>query len=571
MRETKVYRTEYPRPQFTRDSYVCLNGEWDFEIDYSQSGEEREFYKNSKILSSKINVPFCPESKLSGIENVDFMPCVWYKKKVEITKTDKRILLHFGGVDYKCCLYVNESKVGTHAGYGSFNFDITDYVNDGENTLALVCYDDTRSGKQPLGKQSRLYYSQGCDYTRTTGIWQTVWIEEVEKEYIESVKVTSDIHSGNVVFEATVIGSGVLSAKISFDGKEITTVTQNVKNGVNVFTAEISNPVLWELSKGNLYDVEYTFCDDKVDSYFAFRDIRLYDNKVLLNDKPVFQRLILDQGFYPDGIWTAPSDEDLKNDIIIQMNLGFNGARLHQKVFEERYLYWADKLGYMVWGEFPSWGLDITTLDGAYEFIPQWLEIIERDYNHPSIVCWCPFNETWDYNGKPADKRVLELVYRTTKTYDKIRPVIDTSGSYHSTVTDIYDIHDYEQDVDTIYKSWHNLNEGEIFENFPDRQTYGGQPVMLSEYGGIWWAPGRTDGWGYGNAPETKEEYIERYCGLTKALLSSKRLCGFCYTQATDVEQEQNGLYYYDRSEKFSPEEYKKIKEANETVAEIEK
>lgn len=571
MRETKVYRTEYPRPQFRRDSYICLNGEWDFEIDYSQSGEEREFYKNSKILSGKINVPFCPESKLSGIENVDFMPCVWYKKKVEISKTDKRILLHFGGVDYICCLYVNESEVGTHAGYGSFNFDITDYVKDGENTLALVCYDDTRSGKQPLGKQSRLYYSQGCDYTRTTGIWQTVWIEEVEKEYIKSVKVTSDIHSGNVVFEATVIGSGVLSAKISFDGKEITTVTQNVKNGVNVFTAKISNPVLWELSKGNLYDVEYTFCDDKVDSYFAFRDIRLFDNKVLLNDKPVFQRLILDQGFYPDGIWTAPSDEDLKNDIIIQMNLGFNGARLHQKVFEERYLYWADKLGYMVWGEFPSWGLDITTLDGAYEFIPQWLEIIVRDYNHPSIVCWCPFNETWDYNGKPADKRVLELVYRTTKTYDKIRPVIDTSGSYHSTVTDIYDIHDYEQDVDTIYKSWHNLNEGEIFENFPDRQTYGGQPVMLSEYGGIWWAPGRTDGWGYGNAPETKEEYIERYCGLTKALLSSKRLCGFCYTQATDVEQEQNGLYYYDRSEKFSPEEYKKIKEANETVAEIEK
>lgn len=571
MESKKVYRKEYPRPQFRRDSYVCLNGEWDFEIDYSQSGEEREFYKNSKILSGKINVPFCPESKLSGIGNVDFMPCVWYKKKIEISKSDKRMLLHFGGVDYMCRLYINECEVGTHSGYGSFYFDITDYVNDGENVLALVCYDDTRSGKQPLGKQSRSYYSKGCDYTRTTGIWQTVWIEEVENEHIKSVKVTADIHSGDVVFETKVCGNGILNAKISFEGKEITSVSQEAHNGVNILTAKVDNPELWEIGNGRLYDVEYTFCSDKVSSYFAFRDIRISGSKVILNDKAVFQRLILDQGFYPDGIWTAPSDEDLKNDIIIQMNLGFNGARLHQKVFEERYLYWADKLGYIVWGEFPSWGLDITSLEGAYEFIPQWLEIVERDYNHPSIVCWCPFNETWDYNGKPADKRVLELVYTATKAFDQIRPVIDTSGSYHSSLTDIYDIHDYEQNVETIYNSWHNLKEGEIFDNFPDRQTYGGQPVMLSEYGGIWWAPGRTDGWGYGNAPEKKEEYIERYCGLTKALLSSERLCGFCYTQATDVEQEQNGLYYYDRSEKFSPEEYKRIKEANETVAEIEK
>lgn len=571
MNSNKIYRTEYPRPQFQRDSYICLNGEWDFEIDYTQSGEEREFNKDSKVLNSKINVPFCPESKLSGIGHVDFMPCVWYKKKIALQKSGKRILLHFGGVDYLCRLYVNAREAGTHAGYGSFSFDITDYVADGENTLALVCYDDTRSGKQPLGKQSRSFYSQGCDYTRTTGIWQTVWIEEVEQEHIESVKVTTDIHSGEVVFEAKVCGSGLLSAKISFAGEERTTVTCNAENGVNVFSAKVNAPLLWELGNSRLYDVEYTFHNDKVTSYFAFRDIRLSGNKVLFNDRPVFQRLVLDQGFYPDGIWTAPSDEDLKNDIIIQMQLGFNGARLHQKVFEERYLYWADKLGYMVWSEFPSWGLDITSLDGAYTFIPQWLEVVERDYNHPSIVCWCPFNETWDYNGKPADKRVLELVYLATKAYDPIRPVIDTSGSYHSSHTDIYDIHDYEQDAETVYRNWHDLKDGEIFDNFPDRQTYGGQPVMVSEYGGIWWAPGRTDGWGYGNAPETKEEYIQRYCAITKALLSSDRLCGFCFTQTTDVEQEQNGLYYYDRSEKFSPEEYRTIQAANETVAAIEK
>ena len=286
-----------------------------------------------------------------------------------------------------------------------------------------------------------------------------------------------------------------------------------------------------------------------VKSYFGLRSITLAPPAILLNGKPVFQRLVLDQGFYPEGIYTAPSDEALRRDIELAQAVGYNGARLHQKVFEERTLYWADRLGYIVWGEFPSWGVD-PKLPGVLErFLPEWLEVLERDYSHPCLVGWCPFNETKpDHNPE-----VLRNVYLATKAVDRTRPVIDASGWTH-VVCDVYDSHDYDQRTEAFAQRHGRFaSGGEPFVNNPkDAVPWQGQPYFVSEYGGIWWNPGQTDekAWGYGERPRTHEEFMERFRALTETLLKNPRMCGLCYTQLTDVEQEVNGIYTYDRQAK---------------------
>lgn len=288
----------------------------------------------------------------------------------------------------------------------------------------------------------------------------------------------------------------------------------------------------------------------------------------MLNDKSVFQRLVLDQGYYPDGIYTAKSEDNFIQDIQLSMDAGFNGARLHQKVFEPRFLYHCDKMGYMVWGEYANWGVDYRNAVSVENFILEWQEIIDRDFNHPSIIGWCPANETWSYIEIKERHRFLETLYRVTKAMDFTRPCIDTSGNYHA-VTDIYDLHDYEQDPEKFAESLSKLSETGIpTDHFAGQQNYGGQPVFISEYGGIRWADSLdTDGWGYGEAPKTAKEFIERYRKLTDSLLDNSNLLGFCYTQLYDIEQEINGLYTYERKPKFDPAIFKKI---NSRTAKIE-
>jgi beta-galactosidase/beta-glucuronidase len=300
------------------------------------------------------------------------------------------------------------------------------------------------------------------------------------------------------------------------------------------------------------------------------RKLTLDDTKMLINDKPVFQRLVLDQGFYPDGIYTAPNDEALVKDIELSLALGFNGARLHQKVFERRFLYYADKMGYMVWGEYGNWGLNHTKSEALEIFMPEWMEAVERDYNSPALIGWCPFNETWNIKGHEQDNNVLKNIYLLTKAMDKSRPVIDTSGNFH-VITDIYDIHDYEQNAEVFKAHYAPMTEGEaVFDNHSNRQKYQGQPYFVSEYGGIRWNPQSHEGWGYGSAPKTEEEFVERYVSLATTLLTNPRIFGLCYTQLYDVEQEVNGLYYYDRTPKFSKDIMEKLKKAMEQIAEIE-
>ncbi len=555
-----IYRTEHPKPQFQRDTWLNLNGPWAFAFDHGNSGEARGMAKADAQFPMTIQVPFCPESQLSGIGYTDFLSAVWYQRTVTVTEAQLtgRVVLHFGAVDYWATVYVNGKEAGKHTGgYVSFSFDITEYLNPGENVITLRAQDDTRCRLVPEGKQSDKYESYGCFYTRTTGIWQTVWLEFTPKTYIKSVKFYPDADAGNgaLSVHAELVGKGNFTVQASFEGKPMGTITLANVQGFVVASMELAEKHLWEVGKGGLYDLKLTYGEDVVSSYFGLRSIRLADKKFYLNNKSVFQRTILDQGFYPDGIYTAPSDAELAADIDRSMAMGFNGARLHEKIFEERFLYHCDKKGYLVWGEYPNWGLDLSYLDAIYTFLPEWLEEVNRDFNHPALIGWCPFNETWDWNGRKQCDEILDLVYRATKAADPTRPCIDTSGNYH-VVTDIYDLHNYTQNPEEFVTHFEKLADEGIIGGpaaFQDRQPYDGKlPFFLSEYGGIRWTEDQS-GWGYGEAPKTPEEFLSRIKGLTDVLLDNPAVMGLCYTQLTDVEQEQNGLYTYDRRPKFDP------------------
>lgn len=555
-----IYRLEHPNPQFMRDNWTNLNGEWQFEIDHGNSGEARKLYEQGKSLSQVINVPFCPESRLSGLEYKDFMSSVWYKREIDITEAQlqSRVLLHFGAVDYEAAVYINGVSCGIHrGGYVSFSFDITKYLKVGENIVTVHAIDDTRNPLIPTGKQSERYESHGCFYTRTTGIWQTVWLEFLPQTHIKKVKYDTDIENSVLHISAELAGNGIFRADAYYKGQPMGSASVVSNGGSAILNLSLKETHLWEVGNGRLYDLELSYGEDVVQSYFGMRSLQLDGYQFLINGKSVFQRLILDQGFYPDGIYTAPNDEELVADINRSLAMGFNGARLHEKIFEKRFLYHCDRMGYIVWGEYPNWGLDYSNSDCIYNVLPEWLEEIERDYNHPAIVGWCPFNETWDRDCRKQYDELLSLVYKVTKAVDSTRPCIDTSGNFH-VMTDIFDVHNYDQNPETFAAAYNSLPTS-IQDRHECRQKYEeGQPIFVSEYGGIAWSDDPT-GWGYGNAPASKEEFLKRLKGLTNALLDNKYMFGFCYTQLTDVELEQNGLYTYEREAKFDPATIHKI------------
>ena len=565
-------RAEYPRPQFERADWVNLNGEWSFALDLSDSGRDRDFY-NSKGFEQRITVPFAPESKLSGIGYTDFINSVWYQRMIQIPSAwqGKRVKLNFGAVYYESEVYIDGRFVGRHyGGSDSFAFDITDFVGDGkEHSIVVHAESDLRSGTQPGGKQSTNYYSYGCSYTRTTGIWQTVWMEAVDDMALERVQVVTDIDNEQIVVIPTyynVAGGNTLSVEVRDGGKVVAHAESAAVQGVPVVVA-LKKAKLWSPESPFLYDVVYEVKDaegktlDRVDAYVGMRKVHIDGNKIYLNNKPYYQRLVLDQGFYPDGIWTAPSDEALKHDIEMSKAAGFNGARLHQKVFEERFHYWADKLGYIVWGEMASWDKDFNSVAAARNFLSEWGNIVVRDRNHPALIVWTPFNEEF---GVPSNEagRFLTDVYNETRRLDPTRPVNTVSGGIY-VISDFCTAHCYEQDGARLHSM---LFDGEKFyqPQGPNggfdraiRKLYydGSLPYLLDEFGGIKCAETQPEGgnsWGYGNAAPTREDFYKRLEALVKAIVDhSDKICGFCYTQLTDVEQEQNGVYYYDRGEKF--------------------
>jgi beta-galactosidase/beta-glucuronidase len=385
-----------------------------------------------------------------------------------------------------------------------------------------------------------------------------VWLEYLERDHVESVKYYPDIFSGSITVKANFKGKNNFTFTALYEGEKMGEYKIDNVGGEITFTLPLKEKHLWEVGCGRLYDVEMSFGKDVVKSYFGLRQVRLDGMRFLINEKSVFHRLVLDQGFYPDGIYTAPTDADLKKDIELSIKAGFNGARLHQKVFEERFLYHADKLGYIVWGEFADFGLDHTEPDAIHHMLPQWIEAVDRDFNHPAIVGWCPMNEVWDLRDKKPFAKNVENIYYVTKAMDSTRPCIDASGGLH-TVTDVFCVHDYTQDPEEYRKKYQPFAEGgplhdRLSENNPrykGRHKYNGEACFISEYGGIGFALDET-AWGYGkNHPKTKEEFYQRFKGLTDVILDNPNMFGLCYTQLTNVEQEQNGIYFYDRTEKF--------------------
>ena len=568
-----IPRAEHPNPQWERDTWKNLNGTWEFEFDFGCSAVERRLWEKERF-DREILVPFCPESRLSGIGYTDFINGVAYRKNFELSQEELsgRVLLHFGAVDYEASVYVNGTLVGSHkGGYTSFCFDITKHVAPGPNTLFVAVKDDVRSGLQPKGKQAHLYASSGCDYTRTTGIWQTVWLEFVPERHIQSAKYYPDPANGKVTVTGLVQGQGTLQLTALWEDKPVGEAALSVEDGFFTAQLDLSETHLWEPGKGGLYTLLLSFGEDRVKSYFGLRTAKFQGRKFLLNGKSLFQRFVLDQGFYPDGIYTAPTEEDLVKDIQLSFAAGFNGARLHEKVFEARFLYHCDRLGYLVWGEYPNWGLDHAHPLSTETYLNQWSEAVERDFNHPAIIGWCPFNETWGYREEREKNALLSSLYKLTKRLDPTRPCIDSSGNYRI-LSEVYDIHDYDQDTQSFQARWDGLTdriretggvipaEDPFFNSAPEgpsgrapffNQPYDNQPIFVSEYGGIRWPDDTVEGWGYGNAPATPEEFFARYKGLTEALLNNPEIFGFCYTQLYDVEQEVNGLYTYGRAQKF--------------------
>ena len=583
-----IPRAEHPNPQWERETWKNLNGPWEFEFDFGCSAVERRLWEK-KRFDREILVPFCPESRLSGIGYTDFISGVAYRRNFELSQEELsgRVLLHFGAVDYEASVYINGTLVGSHkGGYTSFCFDITKHVAPGPNTLFVAVKDDVRSGLQPKGKQAHLYASSGCDYTRTTGIWQTVWLEFAPERHIQSAKYYPDPANGKVTVTGLVQGQGTLQLTALWEDKPVGEAALSVEDGFFTAQLDLSETHLWEPGKGGLYTLLLTFGEDRVKSYFGLRTAKFQGRKFLLNGKSLFQRFVLDQGFYPDGIYTAPTEEDLVKDIQLSFAAGFNGARLHEKVFEARFLYHCDRLGYLVWGEYPNWGLDHAHPLSTETYLNQWSEAVERDFNHPAIIGWCPFNETWGYREEREKNALLSSLYKLTKRLDPTRPCIDSSGNYRI-LSEVYDIHDYDQDTQSFQARWDGLTdriretggvipaEDPFFNSAPEgssgrapffNQPYDNQPIFVSEYGGIRWPDDTVEGWGYGNAPATPEEFFARYKGLTEALLNNPEIFGFCYTQLYDVEQEVNGLYTYGRAQKFDISLIQKINQQKAAI-----
>ncbi|MFI7068028.1 glycoside hydrolase family 2 protein [Kribbella sp. NPDC050124] len=580
-------RPEHPRPQFVRPEWLNLNGEWQFEIDQADTGLERGV--RDRELQQRIVVPFAPESKLSGIENVDFLEAVWYRTTVTIPAdwTGKDAVLHFQAVDQDATVWVNGVEVVRHrGGFTPFSANLRDVARPGEEALVVVRARDTRQGVQARGKQTSVYFNHGCLYTRTTGIWQTVWLEAVPTTHLGRPRITPDLAGSSFHLEVPVSankpGWKVRAILKDADGE---VVSQEVRADLDLaprltLRVPTDRVRVWDTTDPHLYDVRLELIDadgnvvDGADSYAGLRSVSINGQAILINGKHVYQRLVLDQGYWPDSLMTAPSEEALLADIELSLAAGFNGARLHQKVFEERFLYHADRLGYLVWGEFGDWGSGTgdTGHDNqqpAANFVTQWLEAVERDYSHPSIIGWCPLNETHQllHDRITQLDDVTRAMFLATKAADTTRPVLDASGYSHRVPeTDVWDSHNYEQVPEKFAEQMAGLADGKPYGNVgghdgkPISQPYAGQPYFCSEFGGIWWnaeaaaagAAGNTnESWGYGQRVADEEAFYVRFAGLVDVLLDNPLMFGYCYTQLTDVFQEENGIYRFDRSSKF--------------------
>ncbi|HKW59472.1 MAG TPA: glycoside hydrolase family 2 TIM barrel-domain containing protein [Candidatus Dormibacteraeota bacterium] len=532
---------DHPRPNLWREDWASLDGEWEF-----GAGPK-------PVFDRRINVPFCPESELSGIGK-RVGDVVWYRRHFDAPQAE-RLLLHFGAVDYWATVWVNEVEVARHeGGHSPFSADITAAVRARDNVVVVRAEDSLEDRTIPRGKQYWKESPEGIFYTAATGIWQTVWLEPVPARYVRRLRLRPDLDSGSV--EVAVEGDGDAQVVIRLDG----VVVGRLSDGSGVARLEHVEP--WSPSSPRLYDVEVTLGADRVESYFGLRVVAAREGRFWLNGEPFTQRLVLDQGYFPGGLLTAPDAGVLRRDVELAKDFGFNGARKHQKAEDPRWLYWADRLGFLVWAEMPSF----------YEYTPEadrrlcaeWRDLVVRDRDHPCIVAWVAENESFGLDQVEASVRseFTSRLYRTTHDLDSTRPVVSNDGWEHS-ASDLCTIHDYSPPADLArrYRSLETALDGaaaghSIYD--PGFHHGGGEPVIVSEFGGLRVAgPG---GWGWLEVPDEKA-FVESYGHLIDALMQPGPVEGFCYTQLTDVQQEQNGLLTAGREPKVKPELLKPLTE----------
>lgn len=590
------FRSEYPRPQLVRDRWVNLNGEWQFTFDDQNVGLKEKWFQAGYHFAKKIIVPFAYQTKLSGINDPGFHDHVWYRREFTIPKNwnNQRVILHFGAVDYRAWIYINGQYAGFHeGGHVAFSLDITANLTWCTESIVVRVEDPSEDETIPRGKQFWVEKSASIWYTRTTGIWQTVWLEPINPTSISKLRLTPNVDHGDIMVEFDVVGDFInknVDIEISFRGekiaKDIMTVFESYnKCSINLYKRNIFRTSFhnegwnWSPESPNLFDIKITLRDDEnktildtIDSYFGMRKIHQENGMVYLNNKPYYQKLVLDQGYWPEGLLTSPSDEDLKRDIELALEMGFNGCRKHQKVEDPRFLFWADKLGFLVWGECAS--SPSYSEDAAIRLTKEWLEIIERDYNHPSIVAWVPLNESWGVpsikNNKQHQHHSLAM-YHLIHSLDKTRLVISNDG-WELTETDICAIHNYNHgtnDEKAKYEEFKgSLSTKETLLSsrpagrgiYADGFQHQGEPILLTEFGGIGFAVGEDNGWGYTSVKDVAE-FVADYRRVLEAVYASKALHGYCYTQLTDVEQEINGILSYNREPKC---DLSKIKEIND-------
>ncbi|MGI4757996.1 MAG: glycoside hydrolase family 2 protein [Janthinobacterium lividum] len=581
--------SEYPRPAFRRQEWANLNGQWQFAID----ADARLATPDQVKWDGTIQVPFAPETPASGVNNQGLYCAVWYRLVIEtpVLKSGNRLKLHFGAVDYAATVWINGVRAGEHqGGYTPFTVEIQNLLIAGEvQEIVVRAEDDPADLEKPRGKQDWKQEPHSIWYPRTTGIWQTVWLEVVPSTYISKARWTSNLTRWELGAEVHTVGSVPRGATLALTmriGDQILAqdrygfVTKASDAGTYSAgelhrTIALSDPgvddfrneLLWSPSNPTLIDVDLKLLDadgtelDAVTSYTALRSIAVQGDLFVLNGRPLPLRFVLDQGYWPKSGLTAPDSEAFQRDILLVKELGFNGVRKHQKIEDPRFLYWADQFGLLVWEEMPS-AYRYTRLS-IERTIREWSAALDRDMNHPCIVSWVPLNESWgvpDLPDNPAQRHYVQALYYLTKTIDPSRPVIGNDG-WESVATDLIGIHDYDANPESIGKRYgveeietrlfeHERPGGRILR-LKDSQDEERQPIVLTEFGGIALRDGSDPTWGYSDA-RTPEEFQSRYVALLTVIRSLPALAGFCYTQFTDTYQEANGLVHADRSDKVS-------------------
>ncbi|MEU6844310.1 sugar-binding domain-containing protein [Streptomyces sp. NPDC046716] len=591
MHHTHLDVAGHPRPQLVRDpDWRDLGGPWGFAHDDADLGR-RDRWMDPDVtgpFAATVTVPYPPESRASGIHDTGPHPVVWYRRTVDLNRpaAGRRLLLHFGAVDHRADVWVDGRHVGHHeGGHTGFTCDLTDVVDgDGPHVVVVRAEDQPLDPTQPRGKQDWRRDPHVIWYHRTTGIWQPVWLEEVPGEHLTRVQWTPDVAHARVhcTVRLNHWPDGPRTVTVRLAHGERILAEQRIRTDQQETVFEITVPalrhgqdlddLLWTPEHPHLVDATVTLAEpegaplDQVASYLGLRDIGRHDGLFLLNHKPYFLRFALQQGYWPDTHLAAPA-EALRRDVEIAKEIGLNGLRVHQKIEDPRFLYWADRLGLLLWEEMPSaYAFGTATVERVTR---EWTEAVTRDLGHPSIMAWIPVNESWSVPNPadvPAQRHFMDALYHLTKALDPSRPAVSNDG-WEISRADIWGVHDYTQDAATLRRRYGHaaLRQGELREQWPGakRLTLDGvehdqQPVVLSEFGGATFEPAAGEEWFGYDTVATGEDFADRLTGLVSAAVDSG-LAGFCYTQFTDTLQETNGLLTAEREPKIPVAELRAV------------